>query len=51
LRLKARARAYTRISPGTVEKAVTQALNRAGAPNVRAARRVLAEVARRLNEL
>jgi MarR family transcriptional regulator, organic hydroperoxide resistance regulator len=51
LRLKARARLYTRISPGTVEKAVTQALNRAGAPNVRTARRVLAEVARRLNEL
>ena len=50
LRLKARAFAYTRTSPGTVEKAVTQALNRVGASDVRAARRVLAEVARRLNE-
>jgi DNA-binding MarR family transcriptional regulator len=51
LRLKARAHAYTRTSPGTVEKAVTQALSRAGASNVRVARRVLAEVARRLNDL
>ena len=51
LRLKPRAVVYTRTSPGTVEKAVTLALNRVGASNVRAARRVLAEVARRLNEL
>jgi MarR family transcriptional regulator, organic hydroperoxide resistance regulator len=50
LRLKARAVAYTRSSPGTVEKAVTDALKRAGASDVRAARRVLAEMARRLNE-
>ena len=50
LRLKPRAVAYTRITPGTVEKAVTQALNRVGASNVRAARKVLAEVAQRLNE-
>jgi DNA-binding MarR family transcriptional regulator len=51
LRLKARARTYTRASRGTVEKAVTQALRRAGTSNVRAARRVLAEVAHSLNEL
>jgi DNA-binding MarR family transcriptional regulator len=50
LQLKARGRAYTRNSPGTVEKAVTQALTRVGGSDVRAARRVLAEVARRLNE-
>jgi DNA-binding MarR family transcriptional regulator len=50
LRLKPRARRYTRISSGTVERAVTQALNRAGASNVRAARRVLGAVARKLNE-
>jgi DNA-binding MarR family transcriptional regulator len=49
LRLNARARAYTRVSEGTVEKAVTQALKDAGASDVRAARRVLAEVARRLS--
>ncbi len=49
LRLNARARTYTRVSEGTVEKAVTQALKEAGASDVRAARRVLAEVARRLN--
>jgi MarR family transcriptional regulator, organic hydroperoxide resistance regulator len=48
LRLKPRALAYTRISPGTVEKSVRQALSRVGASNVRAARRVLAEVARKL---
>lgn len=51
LRLRPRAVAYTRTSSGTVEKAVTQALNRVGASNVRAARRVLAEIARTLNEL
>src|ERR1700688_3397321 len=50
LRLQPRAVPYTRNSPGTVEKIVTQALKRVGAPDVRAARRVLAEVARRLNE-
>ena len=50
LRLKTRAFAYTRTSPGTVEKAVTLALKRVGASNVRAARRVLAAVALRLNE-
>lgn len=51
LRLNARAVDYTRTAPGTVERAVTQALKRVGASNVRAARTVLAEVARRLNEL
>jgi DNA-binding MarR family transcriptional regulator len=50
LRLKARAFAYTRSSAGTVEKAVTQALKRVGASDVRAARRVLLEVARKFND-
>ncbi len=50
LRLKPAAVAYTRTSAGTVEKVVMQALNRIGAPDVRAARRVLAEIAQRLNE-
>ena len=49
LRLKPRALVYTRNSPGTVEKTVTQALTRVGASDVRAARRVLAEVARKFN--
>jgi DNA-binding MarR family transcriptional regulator len=51
LRLKPRAVAHTRTSPGTVERAVTEALDGAGASNVRAARRVLADVAQKLNEL
>jgi DNA-binding MarR family transcriptional regulator len=51
LRLKPRAVVYTRTSPGTVEKAVTRALNRVGASNIRVARKVLAEVAQTLNEL
>ncbi|PYR44066.1 MAG: MarR family transcriptional regulator [Acidobacteria bacterium] len=50
LRLRPRAVGYTRTSPGTVEQAVRQALKRAGQSNVRAARKVLSEVARRLNE-
>ena len=50
LRLKPRAVVYTRTSPGTVEKAVTRALNRVGASNIRVARKVLAEVAQTLNE-
>jgi DNA-binding MarR family transcriptional regulator len=50
LRLKAAARAYTRTSRGTVERAVTQALKRAGASNVRAARKVLAEIAVSVND-
>src|ERR1700681_1508093 len=51
LRLRARAFAYTRSSAGTVEKAVTQALKRVGASDVRAARRVLLEAARKVHEL
>lgn len=51
LRLKPGALAYTRSSRGTVEKAVRQALERAGAANVRAARKVLAEVADRLGKV
>jgi MarR family transcriptional regulator, organic hydroperoxide resistance regulator len=51
LRLKPRAVAYTRTSSGTVEQAVTQALRRAGPSNVKAARKVLAEVAERLDEV
>ena len=50
LQLKARAVAYTGTSRGTVEKSVRDALNRVGPANVRAARKVLAEVARRLNQ-
>jgi DNA-binding MarR family transcriptional regulator len=50
LRLNPRALPYTRTASGTVEKAVTQALKRVGASNVRAARKVLAEVARGLDE-
>jgi DNA-binding MarR family transcriptional regulator len=50
LRLRPRAMAYTRTAPGTVEHSVQLALRRAGTSNVRAARQVLAEVARRLDE-
>ena len=50
LRLNPRAVVYTRTASGTVEKAVTQALSQAGAANVRAARKVLTEVAQRLND-
>ena len=50
LRLKSRAVSLTRTSPGTVEKAVTQALSRVGAADVQGARRVLMEIARRLAE-
>jgi len=48
--LKPRARAFTRTSRGTVEKAVTAALKRVGASDAFAARRVLVEVARGLDE-
>jgi DNA-binding MarR family transcriptional regulator len=51
LRLKPGAVVHTRTSPGTVEKVVTQVLNRIGASNVRAARRVLAEIAQELNDV
>jgi DNA-binding MarR family transcriptional regulator len=50
LRLKPRAIAYTGFSHGTVERSLRQAMQSVGASNVRAARKVLAEVARRLNE-
>lgn len=49
LRLRRRALTHTRMSPGTVEQAVRQALSRVGPSNVRVARRVLAAVAERLN--
>jgi DNA-binding MarR family transcriptional regulator len=50
LRLNPSARVYTRGSSGTVEKLVTDALKHVGASNVRAARRVLSEVVRELEE-
>src|SRR5262245_29187335 len=50
LRLKPQAARYEQLSTGTIEETVRQALLRVGAPNVRAARKVLAEVAERLNE-
>ncbi|HEY7289978.1 MAG TPA: MarR family transcriptional regulator [Vicinamibacterales bacterium] len=49
LHLKPKASAHTRASRGTVEKAVTEALAEVGPANVRAARKVLTEVAGRLN--
>jgi DNA-binding MarR family transcriptional regulator len=51
LRLKPRAKAFTRLASGTVESAVTAALTRTGPANVRAARRVLTEIAERLNRI
>ena len=51
LRLKPAAVAHTRVSSGTVERAVTAALNRVGEGDVLAARRVLSAIANRLNEL
>jgi DNA-binding MarR family transcriptional regulator len=50
LRLKPSALVHTRTAAGTVEKTVTQVLHRVGAANVRAARRVLTDLAERLNE-
>src|ERR1700681_130025 len=51
LRLKARARSFTRASQGgTVEWAVTRALGRTQAPHVRAAREVLSAVAAALSD-
>ena len=49
LRLKPSAVPYTRTSPGTVEKAVTLALEKVGTANVLAARKVLTAVANGLN--
>ena len=51
LRLRPKATAHTRPARGTVEKAVTEALARVGPSRVRAARRVLKEIAERLNAL
>jgi hypothetical protein len=52
LRLKARARTFTRASQGgTVEQAVTRALGRTPARHVRAAREVLSAVAVALNDV
>lgn len=50
LRLKARALPNTLTSSGTVEKVVTGALKQVGPSDVRAARRVLAEIAQRFNK-
>jgi MarR family transcriptional regulator, organic hydroperoxide resistance regulator len=50
LRLKPSARAYTRTSSGTVERAVRQALNQVGASHIRSARKVLAEIVQRLSQ-
>lgn len=49
LRLKRSAVSHTKSSSGTVEDVVTRALDHVGASNVRAARRVLTEVAKQLN--
>lgn len=51
LRLKPKASRHRRSSRGTVERAVTEALQRAGPTNVRAARKVLKEIGQRLNAL
>jgi DNA-binding MarR family transcriptional regulator len=45
LRLTPRAQTFTRVSQGTVERAVTRALGRIAAPDVRAAQGVLSAVA------
>lgn len=50
LRLKRRALTFTQVSPGTVELVVTQALRRVGASNVKAARKVLTEIAQQFDE-
>jgi DNA-binding MarR family transcriptional regulator len=51
LRLKPKASSHTRQTRGTVEKTVTEALEHVGPANVRAARKVLLEIAQRLNAL
>jgi DNA-binding MarR family transcriptional regulator len=51
LRLKPKASKHTHSSGATVERAVTEALEHVGPSNVRAARRVLKEIAERLNAL
>jgi DNA-binding MarR family transcriptional regulator len=50
LRIRPTALKFTRSARLTVEKAVTHALDHSGPARVRAARRVLTEVARRLND-
>jgi MarR family transcriptional regulator, organic hydroperoxide resistance regulator len=49
LRLKPSAMRHTRVAPGTVERAVAAALARTGTVNVRAAQKVLTEIARSLD--
>jgi MarR family transcriptional regulator, organic hydroperoxide resistance regulator len=49
LRLKRGAFAFTKVSPGTVEQAVTQVLRRVGASNVKVARKVLSELAQQFD--
>ena len=51
LRLKPGASVHTRTSRGTVENAVRAALEHEGAANVRAARKVLKQIAGRLNAI
>lgn len=51
LRLKPQGKPHTRAVRGTAEQAVRQALRDVGPSNVRAARKVLSEVARRLDDL
>jgi MarR family transcriptional regulator, organic hydroperoxide resistance regulator len=51
LRLRPRGEAFTRSSRGTVERAVTQALNGTSGPRVKAARKVLAAVGDALKDL
>ena len=51
LLLKPSAVIFTRPTRGTVEHAVTDALDHVGEANVRAARKVLAEIVRRLSDL
>jgi DNA-binding MarR family transcriptional regulator len=51
LLLKPSAVAFTRTTRGTVERVVTDALNHVGQANVRAARKVLAEIARRMSDV
>lgn len=51
LRLRPSATAYAKASPGTVEHAVIGALREAGPSNVRAARKVLGNLAQRLTGL
>ncbi len=50
LRLNAKAAAYTRVTAGTVEHAVKRALTKSGRRRVTAARELLAEIARNLND-